>query len=628
MFNRKIIFILIVLVIAMGTVSANDLNSTDTVAVDNQQEIVDTALIEEESLSSTKTVTGNTFEDIQSTIDSTEDGDTIELSGLYTGSGNPIRVNKTVTIAGKEDTIMNAKNESYILFIQKGNVMIKNICFANGFFSFGGAIFSQDKCIEVSGCSFINCTSYHKAGAIYTDNDETLIRNCEFRNCSAESGGAIEGGRAYNCTFEDCHAEEMGGAVKYTAADFCFFKDCDIDEFGGGAMYKGSASNCVFINCHAKDEGGAISLANATNCTFINCSASELGNVMFGSSAVNCYFKGNSEPECYESNRSGDASQSPVVNAKVVLTQSGKYYQNKILTFRLTNLYNNSGIANERIFVTFSNGNTVTLKTGKNGMVSYKVGFTPGTYSASARLSNDAYNCGETKLSNIKISKAPARLTPTKLTTTYASGKCFKVKLTNSKTGLPISGIRLKLKVYTGKRYITKTVTTNSKGIAKYSASALKVGTHKVITSVKDSKYASAASKKSSIKIKKAPYRISAPKAVGVYKKSTTLKVTVKNKASGKAVKGVKVTFKVYTGKKYRTYTAKTNKNGVAKISSKSWSLGVHKVTAKAKATKSYKAASKKGSIKIVKSKMKTSSASNKKASSNEKTVYKKTDWI
>ena len=628
MFNRKIIFILIVLVIAMGTVSANDLNSTDTVAVDNEQEIVDAALIEEETLSSTRTVSGNTFTDIQNTIDSAEDGDTIELSGQYTGSGDPIWVNKTVTIAGKEDTVMDAKNESYILYIQKDNVLIKNICFANGFFSFGGAIFSEDNCIEVSDCSFVNCTSYHKAGAIYTDRDETLIRNCEFRNCSAESGGAIEGGIAYNCTFEDCHAEEMGGAVKYTAADFCFFKDCNIDEFGGGALYKGSAANCIFINCHAKEEGGAICFTDATNCTFINCSAYEYGNVMFGGSAVNCYFKGNSKPECYEANRSGDASQSPVVNAKLVMTQSGKYYQDKVLTFRLTDLYSNRAIANERIFATFSNGNKATLKTDKNGMVSYNVGFVPGTYSASARLSNDVYNCGEAQLSSIKISKAPSILTPTKLTTTYASGKCFQVKLTNSKTGLPISGIRLKLKVYTGKSYMTKTVTTNAKGIAKYSASALKVGTHKVITSVKDAKYASAASKKSSIKIKKASYSISAPKAVGVYKKSATFKVTVKNKASKKAVKGIKVTFKVYTGKKYRTYTAKTNKNGVAKISSKAWSLGAHKVTAKAKATKSYKAASKKGSIKIVKSKMKTSNASNKKASSNEKTIYKKTDWI
>ena len=48
----------------------------------------------------------------------------------------------------------------------------------------------------------------------------------------------------------------------------------------------------------------------------------------------------------------------------------------------------------------------------------------------------------------------------------------------------PVSGVTVKLKVYTGKKYKTVTLTTNSKGIAYYGTSSLAVGSHKVVISV------------------------------------------------------------------------------------------------------------------------------------------------
>ena len=123
--------------------------------------------------------------------------------------------------------------------------------------------------------------------------------------------------------------------------------------------------------------------------------------------------------------------------------------------------------------------------------------------------------------------------------------------------------------------------TTNSKGIAYFKISGLGVGSYNALIGC--SRYKSYystefISAKSSIKINKANTVVSAPKVKYKYKKTKYFKVTVKNKASKKAVSGIKVKIKVYTGKKYKTYTVKTNKKGVAKLNTKKLKRGKHNV--------------------------------------------------
>lgn len=83
--------------------------------------------------------------------------------------------------------------------------------------------------------------------------------------------------------------------------------------------------------------------------------------------------------------------------------------------------------------------------------------------------------------------------------------------------------------------------------------------------------------------------------------------VTVKNKETEKAVSGVKVTFKVYTGSKAKTKTVTTNSKGQASYASKTLSAGNHKVKVTTTANKNFKSASKQSSIEILKSKISTS---------------------
>ena len=69
---------------------------------------------------------------------------------------------------------------------------------------------------------------------------------------------------------------------------------------------------------------------------------------------------------------------------------------------------------------------------------------------------------------------------------------------------------------------------------------------------------------------------VKAPKVTAKYKKSKYFKITVKS--GKKVVKNLKIKIKVYTGKKYKTYTLKTNKKGIATFNTKKLKRGNHKV--------------------------------------------------
>ena len=191
-------------------------------------------------------------------------------------------------------------------------------------------------------------------------------------------------------------------------------------------------------------------------------------------------------------------------------------------------------------------------------------------------------------------------LSVSKLSTTYGSGKYFKVKAIDSKTKKPVVNVKLILKVYSGKKYKKITAATDSNGIAKYYASNLGIGTHKVTINVKDSKKFLSKMKYSSIKISKAKLKISAPKITGYYKESKRYKIAVKNRESKKSMKNIKVMIKVFTGKKYKKYSLKTDKKGIVSFNMKSLPKGKHKVVINIKSNSKVKSAVLKTYIKTI----------------------------
>lgn len=174
----------------------------------------------------------------------------------------------------------------------------------------------------------------------------------------------------------------------------------------------------------------------------------------------------------------------------------------------------------------------------------------------------------------ITVKKATGKFTASKITTYYKSGKIYQIKLTNAKNKKPMYYSNVNIKVYISKnKYYNYVGTTNGSGIIQLKV-AYKPGTYKVVVSSADKGY-SAKAITSQIKVTKSPIKI-APTALKV-KKGKYFKVKVSSTKSKKVLASVKVKVKVYTGKKYKTYTIKTNKKGIAslKISQK---VGKHKV--------------------------------------------------
>ena len=517
---------------------------------------------------------------------------------------------------------------------------------------------------DAVNCTFINNTvsDHDDGGAIHGGN----AVNCTFiGNSATRCGGAIAYGDAVNCTFIGNSAIIDGGAIDSGNAVNCTFIGNSAAEVGG-AIYGGDAETCKFIN-NSASEDDAISSGDAMYCFFegnerpdswyfychgaftltqngqyyknkylsIKLIDTDSNLPLAGEEITIKFSNGKSavvstnsqgvasysipfEPGTYSASVSLDNNHITIDDAKLdnivvnkipgslKVVSSGNYYSDVNLTLTLTNLNSNTPISSEKIEIKFSNGKSAVVSTNSQGVASYSIPFEPGTYSLTAEILSDNYDVNSQKLANIKIVKASAALTPTKLSTTYGSGKYFQVKVVNSKTKNAMSNVKLTLKVYTGKKYKTVTVTSNSKGIAKYSASTLALGTHKIVVNVKDTKYISAKSKSSSVKISKATLKISAPKVTNQYKQSEFFRVTVKNKESGKAMSGVKVTIKVYTGNKYKTFTAKTNGDGVASFSTKSLSKTTHKVIVNVGGNSKIKSSSTKSSISIIRLRLDT----------------------
>ena len=169
-----------------------------------------------------------------------------------------------------------------------------------------------------------------------------------------------------------------------------------------------------------------------------------------------------------------------------------------------------------------------------------------------------------------------------------------KVAKTLSVTLKDVSGKAIANKVITYSiNGVTKTVKTDANGIAKITVNQAKAGAYYYsLCFLGDDDY------KSAFKSVKVTVNKQATKAVF---KAKTFKVKAKTKkvsftlkdASGKAIKGKKITVKV-NGK---TYTAKTNAKGVATVSLKISKKGKYTATAKFAGDTTYKAITKKAKI-------------------------------
>ena len=571
MFKDKLFLVsmLVLLMLTIGFASASqasdlydasDNTSDSSLEVENSEDLSAsddgtglTQVSDDGPLTSTVKPSGKTFANIQTAVNNANAGDVIELDGTYTSSGKTIAVKKSLTFNGVNGATLDAKKLSGIFHITKkvtvnfNNITFINACsFKDNYRDWSGAAiyaFTSGLC-KVTNSNFAN--NYVKepgknikhpnsdAGAIYAYNLETV-----------------------NCSFINNHAQGYGGAIVFEESakiTDCFFKGNYANA--GGAIYgtKLNLVNTIFESNHVKlirdsfdYRGGAVyaGTVNAIGCTFRSNSAGYnggRGGAIYGYNVdvTNCSF---------------DKNTANIVGAIFADNDVGEDdYVPGLLKITNCNFTSNEEAAVKSPKIILDNSKTFKNKALDNNM------------------------------NAIALLKATSK----KLVTTYYSGKTIKIKVVTP-SGKPAVRVLLLAYAKSSKNTDFIPIKTNSKGIATIKASKLNAGKYKITVyeafcipggDPGDERYVKVPGvlTTTTLKVKKTKAIVKAPKVKFKYKKSKYFKVALKHKSTKKPMSGIKLKLKIYTGKKYKTYTVKTNKKGVAKFNTKRLSYGKHNV--------------------------------------------------
>ena len=88
------------------------------------------------------------------------------------------------------------------------------------------------------------------------------------------------------------------------------------------------------------------------------------------------------------------------------------------------------------------------------------------------------------------IKKGAFKASAAKVKNKLNKDQYFKVKVISTNTKKPAKDLKVKVKVYTGKKYKTYNIKTNAKGIAQLNTKSIAKGTHNVVVNSGD-KYGS-----------------------------------------------------------------------------------------------------------------------------------------
>lgn len=253
---KKVIFIicLLLLLLSMASVSASDMeNSTILADYDSSDEILKSDEVNSNDVvdasNNYDTLNEASFDILQDYIDTASEGAEISLSQDYSLSegGNTIKIDKTLTINGKNHTL-NGNDQKTILSITADGktVTLKDIIFSNGKSSGnGGAILNthSSTALILINCIFKDNTAHDNGGAIYTSGKLNIFDSAFQSNEAKDtSGGAIfsdESTTIKGCSFDDNYADSYGGAI-YSGKDITI-RDCSFDnnkaDLSGGAVY-------------------------------------------------------------------------------------------------------------------------------------------------------------------------------------------------------------------------------------------------------------------------------------------------------------------------------------------------------------------------------------------------------
>ena len=326
--------------------------------------------------------------------------------------------------------------------------------------------------------------------------------------------------------------------------------------------------------------------------SFSAVSAAELNETIAGNqNSDNELISVDNNDEKYES-----ACSEGVNNGiKYKFEQTGNYYGETKLHVSLTNATTNKGISGKSVGIYVDDELWKELKTDSKGLIDVNFKKSAGEYDVEGILhDNSNLKLG---ILPVKISKIPTNFKLSQNSAYYKDTR-LTFNLNNMLNGKGVSNEKISLKFSNGK---TAKVTTNSKGIATYDVD-FKPGTYS-LKAVSSSKNVAKNEVNLKFTIGKTYLKTAAKDISTTYNSAKKLKIKVTNYFTNKAMKNIKINLKIFTGKKSKTVTLKTDSNGIAKYDVSQLDVGSHKIVI-ANAEKYCEGAQKTVTAKISKAKL------------------------
>ena len=217
--NFKFLIVLVIFLagcICVGSVFATDVNddiSVGDVASTDEVNILHGDTTENNAeIISFQANEGN-FTELKQKIYDAGVGDTISLDKNYKYLDSDdmcdgVVIDKTLTVDGQGHTI-DGSRLARAFYVSADNVIIKNINFIDCAAESGGAIYWFGADGSVSGCSLADCSALFGGAIDWYNKTNGNVSYCSFTNCNASIGGAIiwfgADGSVSGCNFSDCN---------------------------------------------------------------------------------------------------------------------------------------------------------------------------------------------------------------------------------------------------------------------------------------------------------------------------------------------------------------------------------------------------------------------------------------
>jgi len=511
-----------------------------------------------------------TFSQLSTLISNTPENGILNLNKDYvkdaSSSNEGIVISKAITIDGKGHTI-DANHTSRIFKVQAANVTLKNINFINGYCAEnGGAIYWSGMNGAVFNCNFINCSSASRGGAIYWNGNNGVISKATFENCVAN----LDGGCIYvngNINVEISESEFIGNDA------------CDVNN----AVYGGTVTNCSFVDRTAPENVTNTTLIETRTMIMVNVSNIYLGDSIEITSFV---FNENNAPvtgnvDLYanftfigsEGNGNSFTFTPPQAGKYLIEARFGGDSNFKASAGNITvNVVPNIVVEivpetiesdNEGVIIlefpddatgtitVFIDGTQYKVYEIIGGILKIDLSHMNGKYTITFQYSGDDNYPAFKKDSEVSIQTNPS-ITASNAKVLYSAGTTYKITVYKNK-GILAKSVSVTIKLNNKK---LKPIKTNSKGVASFKVTQTP-GTYKLKITTLGTTVTKTLTVKHIVTLKAIKVKKSAKKLI--------LQATLA-KVNKKYLKKKTVTFK-FNGK---TYKAKTNSKGVAKVTIKS----------------------------------------------------------